>query len=131
MTTADKVRAALEALAPTQDKVDLAVKTVVEVAKPSRVILFGSWARGETPWDSDLDMAVFLPAAAESKLLEIRRALRRKLDDVPMTIDLVVATEGFADRFRDEINSIHHRILLDGQVAYEQRPENPGGDPSN
>jgi predicted nucleotidyltransferase len=131
VTTADRVRAALETLAPTQDKVDLAVKTAVEVAKPSRVILFGSWARGETRWDSDLDMAVFLPAAAESKLLEIRRALRRKLDDVPMTIDLVVATEGFADRFRDEVNSIYHRILLDGQVAYEQRPENSGGDPSN
>jgi hypothetical protein len=48
VTTADKVRAALEALAPTQDKVDLAVKTAVEVAKPSRVILFGSWAKGET-----------------------------------------------------------------------------------
>jgi hypothetical protein len=41
MTTAEKVRAALEALAPTQEKVDLAVKAAVEVARPSRVILFG------------------------------------------------------------------------------------------
>ncbi len=130
MTTAEKVRAALEALAPTQEKVDLAVKAAVEVAKPSRVILFGSWAQREARWDSDLDMAVFLPDAAESKLLEIRRALRRRLDDVPMTIDLVMATEGFANRFRNEINSIYHRILLEGQVAYEQRPEHASAGPS-
>jgi predicted nucleotidyltransferase len=129
-TTAEKVRAALEALSPTQDKVALAVKTAVEIAKPSRVILFGSWARGEAKWDSDLDMAVFLPDTAESKLFEIRRALRRKLDDVPMSIDLVMATEGFANRFRNEVNSIYRTILLDGRVAYEQRPEHASASPS-
>ena len=123
MLTAEKVRAALDALAPTKDKVDLAVKTAIEIAQPSRVILFGSWARGDAKWDSDLDLAVFLPDAAEPRMFEIRRALRRKLDTVPMTIDLVMATEGFANRFRNEINSIYHRILLDGQVSYEQQPK--------
>lgn len=122
MLTAEKVRAALEELAPTQEKVDLAVKTAVEVAQPSRVILFGSWPRGEAKWDSDLDMAVLMPDSAEPELGEIRRALRRKLDKVPMSIDLVMATEEFASRFRGEINSIYYRILRDGQVAYEQRP---------
>ena len=61
MLIADKVRAALEELAPTQEKVDLAVKTTVEIAQPSRVILFGSWPRGEARWDSDLDMDVPMP----------------------------------------------------------------------
>jgi predicted nucleotidyltransferase len=131
MLTADKVRAALEALAPTKEKVDLAVKAAVEVADPSRVILFGSWAQGDAKWDSDLDMAVFLPDAAEPRMFEIRRVLRRKLDTVPMTIDLVMATEGFANRFRSEINSIYHRILLDGQVAYEQQSKHSGTNPSH
>jgi len=57
MLTADKVRAALEELSPTQEKVDLAVKTSIEIANPSRVILFGSWPRGEAEWDSNLDLA--------------------------------------------------------------------------
>jgi predicted nucleotidyltransferase len=122
MLAADKVRAALEELAPTQEKVDRAVKIAVELTQPSRVILFGSWPRGEAKWDSDLDMAVFLPESRESSLGEIRRALRRGLDDVPMSIDLVITTEEFASRFRSEINSIFYRILRDGQVAYEQRP---------
>ena len=129
MLTAERVRAALEALSPTQEKVDLAVKTAVEIAQPSRVILFGSWARGAAKWDSDL--AVLLPDSAESELGAIRRALRRKLDDVPMSIDLVMATEGFANRFRGEINSIYYRILQDGHVAYEQRPLHAGAGASD
>jgi predicted nucleotidyltransferase len=122
MLTAEQVRIALEKLAPTQEKVNEAVRAAVEVANPSRVILFGSWARGEARWDSDLDMAVLMPDWAEPRLAEIRRALRHKLDTVPMTIDLVIATEEFANRFRGEVNSIYRQILLDGQVAYEQRP---------
>ena len=122
MLTAERVRAVLEGFAPTQEKVDLAVKAAVEVAKPSRVILFGSWARGEAKWDSDLDLAVLVPDSAEEQLGAIRRALRRKLDEVPMTIDLVIATEGFAGQFRNSVNSVYQRILNEGRVAYEHHP---------
>jgi predicted nucleotidyltransferase len=128
MLTAEKVRAVLEALSPTQEKVDRAVKLAVEITQPSRVIIFGSWARGEAKWDSDLDLAVLLPDSAEPQLGIVRRNLRRKLDELPMTIDLVVATESFAGQFSGAINSIYHRILQDGQVAYEQRLVHTGAD---
>lgn len=126
MMTAAEVRAVLETLSPTQEKVDRAVKAAVEVAQPSRVILFGSWPSGHARWDSDLDLAVLVPDSAEPKLREIHRSLRRKLDEVPMTIDLIVATESYANLFRGSVNSIYHRILEDGQVAYEQRPNESG-----
>jgi predicted nucleotidyltransferase len=128
MLTAEKVRAALEELSPTQEKVDLAVKTAVEIAQPSRVILFGSWPRGEAKWDSDVDMAVLMPDSAEPELGAIHRRLRRKLEEIPMTIDLITATEGYADQFRDSINSIYYRILKDGQVAYDRQPVFAGAD---
>jgi predicted nucleotidyltransferase len=131
MLTADKVRAALEELAPTQEKVDLAVRTAVEVAQPSRVILFGSWARGEAKWDSDLDMAVLVPEMAESRLGEIHQSIRRKLQEIPMTIDLIVTTEGTAERFHGSINSIYHRILTQGQIAYEHRATHASTDSSH
>jgi len=92
MTTAEKVRAAFEELAPTQKKVDLAVKTAVEIALPSRVILFGSWPRGEAKWDSDLDMAVLMPDAFLDSLGVVHRSIRSKLEKISMTIDLVVTT---------------------------------------
>jgi uncharacterized protein len=127
MLNSEKVRAALETLSPTQEKVDLAVKTAVEIAQPSRVILFGSWARGESKWDSDLDLAVLMPDSAESELGIIHRKLRRKLHEIPMTIDLVVTTEGCAGHFLGSINSIYHRILTQGQVAYERQLVHAGG----
>src|SRR5271165_6207740 len=106
METAEKVRAALEELAPTQEKVDLAVKTAVEVAQPSRVILFGSWARGEAKWDSDLDMAVLMPDVFLDSLGAVHLSIRSRLEQIHMTIDLVVTTEGTASGFLGFINSI-------------------------
>jgi uncharacterized protein len=130
MLTAEKVRAVLEELAPTQEKVDAAVRTAVEIAQPSRVILFGSWPRGQAKWDSDLDMAVLMPDAAEAELGTIHRNLRRKLQEVSMTIDLVVTTEGCAKQFLGSINSIYHRILTQGQVAYERTLIHPDANAS-
>ena len=127
----DKVRAALQALAPTQEKVDLAVKAAVEIAQPSRVILFGSWAHGDAKWDSDLDMAVLMHDIAESRLGEIHRSIRSKLEEIPMTIDLVVTTEGTARQFHGSVNSIYHRILTQGQVAYEHDAAHTSTDSSH
>jgi predicted nucleotidyltransferase len=126
MQTAEKVRAALEALAPTQEKVDLAVSTAVEIAQPSRVILFGSWPRGEAKWDSDLDMAVLMPDSFLDRLGEVHHRIRSKLSEIPMTIDLVVTTEGTARQFLGSVNSIYHRILTQGQIAYEHDKAHTG-----
>lgn len=128
MLVAEKVNSALEQLRPTQEKVDIAVKTAVEVAQPSRVFLFGSWARGESRWDSDLDLAVVMPETDGAKLGAIRRNLRRRLDEVPMTIDLVLTTEDVMNRFSGAINSIYHHIVSEGKVAYERQPAHTGAD---
>jgi predicted nucleotidyltransferase len=121
MLTADKVRAALEELAPTQEKVDLAVKTAIEVAQPSRVILFGSWPRGEAKWDSDLDMAVFFPDDRKAELGQLRSAISRAIKDIRMSIDLVVASEGYAAEFISSVNSVYYKILHQGKVVYDNR----------
>jgi predicted nucleotidyltransferase len=121
MLTAEQVRSTLETLSPTEEKVDLAVRTAVEIARPSRVILFGSWPRGEARWDSDLDMAVLVEDERKTEISELRKLLRLKLDAIPMSIDLIFASEGYAAEFLDSINSVYYRILSEGKTVYDNR----------
>lgn len=112
---------------PTQEKVDEAVRRAIEIARPSRVFLFGSWPHGEATIDSDLDLAVFLtdddaPVAGkvEDKLLE-------SLDEIPMSIDLVMATESTVREFCGSVNSIFSLILRNGKLVYEQPGRSQSG----
>ena len=119
MLTAEKVRAVLEELAPTQEKVDLAVKVAVEVARPSRVFIFGSWARGDAKWDSDLDLAVLLPNDRKTELGDLRKEISHALKGIPMSVDLIVASEGYAAEFLNSVNSIYYKILFRGKLVYD------------
>ena len=104
---------------PTQDKVDLAVKTAIEIAAPSRVFLFGSWARGEAKADSDLDLAVFLDDDRIGEISDVRKKLRGGLGNLKMSVDLIVATEGYVREFLTSINSIYYQIVNEGKLVYD------------
>ena len=41
-----------------------AIRRIRQVAQPSKIILFGSYARGDYTPDSDLDLMVILPGHA-------------------------------------------------------------------
>lgn len=112
-----------EAWRPTQEKVDEAVRLAVEIAHPSRVFVFGSWARDEAGADSDLDLAVFLPDSVRASGAEIEDHLLELLDELPMSIDTVVALENTVKEFSSSPNSIFSKILREGKLVYEQPPE--------
>ena len=123
MATLEESQAVLRRLSPTQEKVDQAIAAAIAAADPSRVFVFGSWTRGEAKWDSDLDLAVLVPDSAEDNLGRIRKELRRRLDQIPMTIDLVLSTESRAQKSLDSVNSIYSSILERGHLVYERESE--------
>src|SRR5213082_723679 len=53
------------------------VDRIVRDFEPVQIILFGSQARGEARWDSDVDLLVVLPSAPDKHkaAVAIRRAL--------------------------------------------------------
>jgi predicted nucleotidyltransferase len=120
MLTAEETKEFRESWRPTPEKVDLAVKTAVEIARPSRVFIFGSWARDEATIDSDLDLAVLIPEQRRDEIPELRRQISRQLEPIRMSVDLIVVTEQYFARFRSSINSLYYKIANQGKLIYEQ-----------
>ena len=62
----------------TREIIDRAVRILAEAAKPTRIIVFGSYARGDAREDSDLDLLVIQPRVEDRarEMVRLRRALR-------------------------------------------------------
>lgn len=119
MATTAESREILYQLRPTTEKVDQAVAVAIKVAQPSRIFIFGSWARGESRWDSDLDLAILLDAGEEGRIGALKQRLHRELDPIAMRIDLVIVTESYAEEMTDPVNGIFHDIFTEGRLVYD------------
>jgi predicted nucleotidyltransferase len=110
--------AQIPAWAITPEKVDLAVKRLVEAGRPHKIILFGSYVRGETHRDSDLDVLVVTDDTIQSTRKEGAR-LRGALRGIRMCMDILVVREGDFDRLKDQVGLIYREALRHGRVVYE------------
>lgn len=104
--------------AVTPKKIRAAVKEVVRVAQPSRVILFGSAARGQAGRHSDADLLVVTSRAVSSSRkasVRIRRALR----GIAMPMDILVISERRLNTLAERPGLIYREALRRGLVVYE------------
>ena len=96
------------------------VGRVVERFDPVKVILFGSLARGEVNYDSDVDLlVVFDRVELENKrefTVEIRRALAR----FPVPKDIIVTDVDEIRRRGHLVGTILRPALEEGRVIYER-----------
>ena len=98
-----------------RDLIDQAGKQLAQTAgAESKVILFGSHARGEARADSDVDFLVIEPVV-ENRLEEWER-LRHTLRDFPAPVDIVVLDEKHAERRAKVPGTMVHHALRDGRV---------------
>lgn len=92
------------------------VRRIVRRFHPERVILFGSYARGEAGPDSDVDLLVVMPfqGLRHHKQIEIRMALH----DTRVPVDVIVTSpEDFAWRQR-VVGTIEYPAVKEGKVLY-------------
>ena len=101
----------------TQRNLSEAVNRIREVAQPSKVILFGSYPRGEATADSDLDLMVILPGKPD-KMAEIIR-LRRAIGAVGIGVDVLVFSEEEAQRRVQVPGTVVYWANKEGKVLYE------------
>ena len=93
------------------------VGEIVRLARPDRVILFGSAATGSMTDDSDLDLLVIEPQVSDSRQEGLR--LRAALPDTPLPIDLIVMSTERFEETKQVIGGIAYPAHKYGKVLYE------------
>ena len=96
---------------------DEVVRRVLTVARPERIILFGSAATGQMTEDSDLDLLVVEPEPANTRDRSVR--IRRALGDVHYPVDVIVMSSARFEETKNLIGGIAYPARKYGRVLYE------------
>jgi uncharacterized protein len=98
------------------------VAAVVETARPLRIILFGSRARGMAGPDSDADLLIVqaeADAVHRSRWRELQR-IRSVLRDIPLAKDLLLYRPQEFNYWRESLNHLVGRAVREGILLYER-----------
>ncbi len=93
------------------------VRRVLTVARPERIILFGSAASGQMTRDSDIDLLVVEPEPANTRDRSVK--IRRALGDVQYPVDIVVMSSERFEETKNIIGGIAYPANKYGRVLYE------------
>jgi len=96
---------------------DEVVRRVLMVARPERIILFGSAATGQMTEDSDLDLLVVEPEPTDTRDRSVR--IRRALGDVHYPVDVIVMSSARFEETKNLIGGIAYPARKYGRVLYE------------
>jgi predicted nucleotidyltransferase len=112
---------------PTEEAIADAGRILADAARtPARVILFGSWARGDAGPDSDLDFLVIEQDGGDGHLDEMTR-LRDCLPALGVPVDVVVVSEELAERRRKVPGTMIHTALREGRLVAESSADRVRG----
>jgi len=94
------------------------VARIAERFAPERIVLFGSLARGEAGFDSDIDLLVEFDRAMDKHATAV--ALRGAIEDVPAPVDFLV-TDTEEIRRRGTVPGLTlSAAIREGTVVYER-----------
>ncbi len=92
------------------------VQSIVEVVHPLKIILFGSYARGKTNPESDIDVLVVMPEGVHCR--RTAQLLYRQIRELGVPFDILVATPSVLEKHKDNIGLIYRTVLKEGREIY-------------
>ena len=98
------------------DVLDEVIERIVEIARPEKIILFGSAARGEMGPHSDIDLLVVKDCVHRR---DLAGRVYQGLVGVGIAVDVVVVTPEDIERYADSHALVVKPALREGSVAYE------------
>ncbi|MFS8907382.1 nucleotidyltransferase domain-containing protein [Synechococcus sp. B60.1] len=93
------------------------VQRIVAVAQPSRVLLFGSYGRGDADAGSDLDLIVIEPEVSDPYSEMIR--LHKAVGSIGPGLDLLVYSEAEYQRRSQVPGTVLYWARKEGRALYE------------
>ncbi|MBU0651045.1 nucleotidyltransferase domain-containing protein [bacterium] len=97
-------------------QIDNIVKIVVDKYNPDKVVLFGSYAKGNPSENSDLDLIII----KDSSEPRYKRAnvIRKELRGMKIPIDLLVYTNDEIYKWKDNKSAFVTKALKSGKILY-------------
>lgn len=92
------------------------VKAVVRAAKPEKIVMFGSAARGEMGPNSDIDLLVV--KGGKFNYWRVYNKIREHLRSTAAPIDIVLVTPEQVERYRDSFCLVICPALREGKIIY-------------
>lgn len=96
------------------------VGRIAERFDPLRVILFGSLARGEVGYDSDIDLLVVFEEVEWENKRKLTVEIMRSLVGLPVPVDIIVTDLDEIQRRGDLIGPVLRPALREGKIVHER-----------
>jgi len=97
--------------------IDTAVRRIVEATNPRKVILFGSYARGEADPGSDLDLLVVKKNVADPYAEMVY--LRQVIGGIGIGVDILIYSEEEVARRGRVPGTLLYWALQEGKLLYD------------
>ena len=99
-----------------QKTIQKSVELLKKAADPVKIILFGSYARGDITEDSDLDFLI-IEKEVKARRMEMVR-LRDVLSPLRIPVDVLVISEKTYEEWKDTPGTVIYEAALEGRVVY-------------
>lgn len=93
-------------------------RRIAEKFQPDRIILFGSHARGEAGFDSDVDLLVIMDVSGSRR--EMANRIDMALADRELPLDVIVMTPEQFEKDRHFAGTLARPADRDGMILYER-----------
>jgi predicted nucleotidyltransferase len=85
---------------------------------PEKIILFGSYARGDAGPDSDADLLIVMNTGKNRRLRKVE--ILSKLAGIGLPKDIVIVTPQELEKYADMIGTIIYPAVREGKILYEK-----------
>lgn len=100
-----------------QHQIDEAIRILAETARPLRIILFGSYARGDMREDSDVDLLVIEADVLDRREEMVR--LRHALAGLSLPVDILVVNLDYFEKWSEAPSTTLYWAKREGKVVYD------------